>query len=472
MFNSNTHSKADFLFLILILLIGIFLQAHFLSQPMRYDESFTFLNFVHADFRSLFYYPLPNNHVLYTLLERLSILLFGIQPVFLRLPAYLAGISAIPIIFVLCRKLIPGNSGLFASALTAICPYLVLYSTNARGYSLVVLLSLLLTLLGYNYCLKPDSKKALALGAIAALGMLTIPSMLLSIVGVYLWITCLLFLQKRSISFITGRFLFPVGLSTLICTCILYLPTVIITGGVAPILENRFVRPSPWHTFITNIGPHFRAIISDFTRDVPIFISCIIILAIIIGFIQSIRKKNFALLLLLPSIVLGSMLVIFAKHRVPYVRTWIFLIPYIFIAADAGFTFFIEKLKRNGQYILQCSVIVFMMFYSFVLISHNAIEKYPDTGVFPEASAVAKKLVPLLHSNDKILAKTPTDWPLNFYLWYTYYKEEKTPKMSSARSTYILVRKDTGTLSYFTKKPTVKVFDMKDVVLYKIVNSE
>ena len=42
-----------------------------IARPMRYDEAFSALFFVEPNWAAAFYYPLPNNHFAYTVLERL-----------------------------------------------------------------------------------------------------------------------------------------------------------------------------------------------------------------------------------------------------------------------------------------------------------------------------------------------------------------------------------------------------------------
>ena len=60
---------------------------------MRYDESVSFLIFVKETISRAFYYPVPNNHVLNTLLEKLSCAVVGTSPVAIRLPAFIAGVA-------------------------------------------------------------------------------------------------------------------------------------------------------------------------------------------------------------------------------------------------------------------------------------------------------------------------------------------------------------------------------------------
>jgi 4-amino-4-deoxy-L-arabinose transferase-like glycosyltransferase len=64
----------------------------------------------------------------------------------LKLVSLLAGTATIPLTYVLGRRTLGGRAGTVASALVALCPFLIFYSTEARPYALLVMLLLLSTL--------------------------------------------------------------------------------------------------------------------------------------------------------------------------------------------------------------------------------------------------------------------------------------------------------------------------------------
>lgn len=157
--------------------IGASLRCAFIRQPMRYDEAYTYLTFVRGNIAAAFYYPVPNNHVLHTLLVRASVLVFGHQVVAIRLPSLLAGVLVIPATFALARLLHrDAASGYVAAAMVAVTPYLVLYDTMARGYSLLTLLSLLLAMCAWNLAAHPTLGRCGLAVAVTSLGLLDIPN--------------------------------------------------------------------------------------------------------------------------------------------------------------------------------------------------------------------------------------------------------------------------------------------------------
>jgi hypothetical protein len=465
-------TSRDTTWLIAIIATGIVLRINLLFLPMRYDESFTFMAFANQGFLDLFYYPLPNNHVLHTLLIRLSTSILGSHPISIRLPAFLAGIASIPLIFHLSRKLLNEKSGFLAALAMSILPYLVFYSTIARGYSLVVLFTLLLLLTGENFCKKTSFGGCTLISIIASLGMLNMPSMLFPIAGIYLWIGCVLIFNKHSAKEILFEFLIPCSILTTIFSIFLYLPSIFVSDGIESIVNYRFVESSPWHIFIGQLHPHFQAIFSDITRDIPSSIQFSFAIILIIGFLQSFKNRNLALFLLLPAMMLGSCFVFIMKHRIPFVRTWIFLIPIALIVADSGLSYIIAKFSRGSQFFYPLILLIFGLLFTVSLISKNAIVDYPDTGHFPEAPIVAKKLSSVWNKDDKIHVKSPADWPLYFYLWYFGIPGNEKATDHDTRTEFYIINQNRHTITEMTAKPVVKLFDIDNAAIYRVLQPD
>ena len=64
----------------------------------------------------------------------------------LRAPSFLAGVAAIPLVYRVGARTVGRTAALVAAAITALSPFMVYYSTEARGYELMVALALLSTL--------------------------------------------------------------------------------------------------------------------------------------------------------------------------------------------------------------------------------------------------------------------------------------------------------------------------------------
>jgi len=128
-----------------VTLLAITCRLAALRQPMRYDESVTWAYFVGRSWTTIVsQYQFPNNHVFYSLLAKATSSLAAWEPWALRLPAALAGIAIVPLTWAVGRRFADRDSALLGAALAAASTPLILYSTNARGYSLVVMLFLCL----------------------------------------------------------------------------------------------------------------------------------------------------------------------------------------------------------------------------------------------------------------------------------------------------------------------------------------
>jgi len=51
-------------------------------------------------------------------------------------------------------------------------------------------------------------------------------------------------------------------------------------------------------------------------------------------------------------------------------------------------------------------------------VLNRAVTKYDDTGVFPDALAVARNIKVQIEPGDKIITTDPEYAVMNFYLWY------------------------------------------------------
>ena len=106
---------------------------------------------------ALWYYRMPNNHVPHTLAARTSVTAWrqltggadahAVDERALRLPAFVAGLATLAAVGLLLSTLRMPGAAAIAAWLLALHPWLLRYASEARGYSLVMLLSTLLPVL-------------------------------------------------------------------------------------------------------------------------------------------------------------------------------------------------------------------------------------------------------------------------------------------------------------------------------------
>ena len=180
------HSTAVLLWAFAIALV---VRLVHMNQPMRNDEVAMFLLWGSQSLgRVVSDYSFPNNHVFHTLLVWLTTGALGDAPWAIRLPTVVAGTLVVWATYAVARRLAGASAALFAAALTAGLPVLVLFSTNARGYMVIALAALVLLLLGDTLINENSPKRWILYAVVVGLGMYTVPTMLYPAGGVSLWI--------------------------------------------------------------------------------------------------------------------------------------------------------------------------------------------------------------------------------------------------------------------------------------------
>lgn len=123
----------------LVLLGGALRLVGLGAEPLWLDEAFTW-RWAHLPWAELFgpAARTETNPPPWFAVERLVLLLLGDGAAALRLPAALLGIAAVPLGYLLGRRLAGERGGLLAALLLAVDPLLVAYAQEARGYALLV----------------------------------------------------------------------------------------------------------------------------------------------------------------------------------------------------------------------------------------------------------------------------------------------------------------------------------------------
>jgi hypothetical protein len=465
-YHSGLGPIATWLFLALA--IGIAVRSYFLSQPMRGDEAFTFLNYANQDIVSLFNYTAINNHVLHTILIKVSTLIWGASPASIRFPAFLAGSAAILSVFYLARLLEQNkNSGIFAAVGIAVIPYLILFSTNARGYSIVSLLTLIIAFFSFRFLSRLSRSDVVILAILSALGMLTIPIMVLPLSGIFCWVTCLLFINKVSLKNILYQFAIPYSVLTGIFTFVFYTPVILASNGVEPIIANKFVKPMSWSDFFHGLLPQFQSLLGQLSKDIPPLVLFVIFILFVFGIYCALRKRNWGILLIMPSLLLSAMLVILFQRQLPYARTWSYIIPFVLLVADSGFSNLFEYIPGRVKTLANPALVLAGLFFTVNLMSRNIISSYPDTSAFPEAPIAVQYLKPILKQDDDVRVTFTADWSVYFYFWYygipwpTAYQEHNVAR------TFFIVKKSRSSIQDMTDQPVTKLLDIGDLALYE-----
>ncbi len=208
------QNRAVTLALLFLTLLAAVLRLAFLETPVRYDEAYSFLVFAQQPVKFILTdYHVPNNHIFHTLLMRAAYLTLGSELWSLRLPVFLAGVLLVPATFLVAFQVFNAGSrrvrsltALFAAALVAASTTLIEFSTNARGYMWVCLLTMVSLGLALYLCERPNRMAWTLLVVSMALGFFTIPIFLYPFGMIMLWLFVSWLFKDISPSYSRGQF--------------------------------------------------------------------------------------------------------------------------------------------------------------------------------------------------------------------------------------------------------------------------
>ncbi len=466
-FERSFKFSFEIIYLIAVILLGLMVRLFFINQPMRGDEANTFLKFVNGGFSDLFNYPAPNNHVLNTILIKGFVGMLGATPAVIRLPAFLAGVLGMAAIYQLMKDFFRrGQAGVAAALMTAVFPYFILYSTNARGYTLLVLISIWLVQFGLRLIKNFSALNGFVFIWLAALGMWTMPVMALVLAGLFLWLAVLFWLKQANLWVVLEK-LALLGLGIGLITIILYLPIVVVSNGVQAITHNAFVEPKTYAQIWPLIVPQLQKTGLEWFRDIHPVVLGVSFIFFGWGYLSAIRKKDWKAVMLLPAFFLGVVLVVLFQRVMPYPRTMMYFLPFIFLFIAYGF----DELMKKTAISVQRVFLFFLGCFSFAqaayLIQQDVITRYPDTSAFQGAPLAVQTLKPILQPNDRLRISRNANESVNFYFWY-YQVPYPTGNGSSYNNSYIVLKPSEQPLSDFTDQPVILLIESENMQLYQV----
>lgn len=400
------------------------LRLYIINDPIGYDEAYTFINFSSKPFKFILAdYHAPNNHIFNSLLIGIVYRIFGNHTWIVRLPAFLAGVLCIPVSFIAARRFFTTPQALAVAAVLAVAPNIVAASANGRGYTLIILFSLLLTNFA-GILVKEQSRPALIAYAITgALGFYSIPIFLYPMAGVSLWVitTYLVSDETQDAKWEKLKYFLLACLGSGVLTFLLYSPVIIFGTGFHSLIANDIVKSQSWHdfgdNFITRSFLTWQSWMSPITPAIRYLLG--------LGFILSIvfyRKTSSQRLPLQIFLVLGAVIMLVLQRVFPLPRIWGYLEMFYLLFSAAGLIgtgyLVFPKIDREQQRqtILSTSVLLITLaiFVSITLRTQSRQARL-DRTIAPEKFA-ADFLAENLTSNDIIIAVAPADIETAYYL--------------------------------------------------------
>jgi mannosyltransferase len=210
------------------------------GDQLWYDEIATLVDSVRAPLAAIVtHFPSNNDHVFYSVLSHISILLGGETPLMIRLPAILFGIVSIPLIYTVGSKVTTRFEALAAAILGTVAAHHIWFSQNARGYTLLLVATLLGTQLILDGLKTRSNKPWLLFAVVSALGAYTHLTMVLAVIGQAIAVALHLLASRRfTAEDLKGPAIGFVGAA--IITVLLYLPML---GDVAAFFGDPGTNP-------------------------------------------------------------------------------------------------------------------------------------------------------------------------------------------------------------------------------------
>lgn len=406
--------------LVALCLLGLGLRWCFLFQGVRYDEAFTLLDYSAKPlFHTLSVYDWPNNHVLHSVLVHFTCAWFGQELWALRLPALVCGLLLIPASYAVACVYFNRTAGLLAAGLVASSSYLIFYSTNGRGYTLLALCSMVLFAMA-PFLLRHRNWVAWGLfSVVAALGFFTIPIMLYPYTMVLVWLglSCVCGDATAGTRREFARVLAISVAVTAGLTLVLYAP-ILAVSGPASLFANQFVRPVGWNELLAGWHRTVKETWYAWNQDVPGVLSFLLLLGLLIS--QGChRRLSTYRVPLAPVCVVCCAGLLLVQRVVPFARVWLFLLPLYFVLASAGGSLLLQTVEKRFRFCRDYAPAVLAMTISLWLganvLHSQSPRKYLETGTLPDAEEITLRLQPLLSPDDKVLAIPPSTYPLRYY---------------------------------------------------------
>ena len=402
-----------------ILVTACAIRVAFLFQPMRYDEAYTFTHYASTPFYlALSNYSAPNNHLFHTLLVRVAYLLLGNHPWVLRLPALIAGILLVPASYVTARTFFDKYAALLAAGLVASSSALIEYSTNARGYTLLCLFSLLTLVLAAYLLRSPGPAAWVLFSLLSALGFYTIPTMLYPFGIVVLWLFLTTLMQKPPAE--RPRFLKDLTLAVVlaaILTLVLYSP-VLLVWGPASIVDNRLVAPRVWGGLLQVLPPSAWSTWMKWNVSVPEAVGALLVAGFAVSLAFHRRVSPYRVPLAVVTVV-WIVPVVLAQRVTPYERVWLFLLPLYFVLAAAGLAYlwaaFAPGPAHRKSILFALLAVGLSVGLSYNVARTQSVYWSEDTGTLRDAQAITLWMKDHLKPGDLVLAAVPSYGPLEYY---------------------------------------------------------
>lgn len=405
--------------LAVLTLIAALIRMSFLDMEMRLDEATTFNEFVLQPWRATIgKYWATNNHPLHSVLAKICVDLLGRDPWVVRIPAFVAGVLLVPATFFSVSRMFARRAAWYAAIAVSILPVFILFSANARGYSLVAL-SVLLQWLAMRDALRHERVASWFLVALfGALGVYTHLTMAFAYAGTVAW--ALLWMVRNRAA--DRRHIVPLlvsGAASVAMAIVLYLPFVYVSGLDA-LIANDNVSAKSLGEFAERFPILLGRIGESWAMGLPSWmaIACglVAMAAVLVGWRGGKAEQAFPLvaMLVVLAVVAGTL-------RVPPPRAVLFLLPAILGAVGA----LLDRVATGRSRLFSMGTWALAAIpLGLIGVAHftqQPVRGRGETGWMPEAKPIYAQLQRMIQPGDAIASL----WLPRDILRYYYLQADK-----------------------------------------------
>ena len=199
------------------------------------------------------------------------------------------------------------------------------------------------------------------------------------------------------------------GISATLLTLLLYSP-ILLSSGWNALSGNAFVESAGWPQFLGKLPSFLAEVWATWVRDFPPPASLLIAAGVLLSLITHKHLARYKVWPALP-LVIGCGLVLFVQHAIPFTRVWLFLQPFVFILAAAGwiglFCRVLIKTQSDNRMYFTILVLLLMGALAFPVTQSPAIYLERETGSLPQADQVADYLISHTGEGDVVLGNRP-----------------------------------------------------------------
>jgi hypothetical protein len=195
---SDKHKRSIFVYIISVLIAATALRLYGLNCGLWLDEILTYVNYFKTPYGEIIVsHDALNQHFLYSLFAHTSFLVFGDSAWSLRIPAVIFGVGSLWALYLFGRQVTSAREALLSVTLLAFSYHHIWFSQNARGYTGLLLFTLLASWIFLRGLHESLLRTWVLYAIVAALGVYTHITMLFVIIGHFIIYIISLFYRPK-----------------------------------------------------------------------------------------------------------------------------------------------------------------------------------------------------------------------------------------------------------------------------------